>query len=100
MDNIASGGQDLSRRTDNAAASLQQTSASIEEITSNVQHTAFSAKEANKLSQSASAVANQGGDVVSSVVVTMEEITSASEKDAAGPAHASRLLGLVTLSSA
>ncbi|MFP3441623.1 methyl-accepting chemotaxis protein, partial [Pantoea sp. SIMBA_133] len=74
------GGQDLSRRTDNAAASLQQTSASIEEITSTVQHTAASAKEANKLSQTASEVANEGGKVVANVVTTMEDITHASDK--------------------
>tara|TARA_R110002012_G_scaffold20535_6_gene72753 strand:+ start:4825 stop:6684 length:1860 start_codon:yes stop_codon:yes gene_type:complete len=77
---IAMGGQDLSRRTDNAAASLQQTSASIEEITSTVQHTAASAKEANKLSQTASQVANEGGQVVANVVTTMEDITHASDK--------------------
>ena len=77
---IAMGGQDLSRRTDNAAASLQQTSASIEEITSTVQHTAASAKEANKLSQTASEVANEGGKVVANVVTTMEDITRASDK--------------------
>lgn len=77
---IAMGGQDLSRRTDNAAASLQQTSASIEEITSTVQHTAASAKEANKLSQTASEVANEGGKVMANVVTTMEDITHASDK--------------------
>ncbi|RUR54410.1 methyl-accepting chemotaxis protein [Vreelandella populi] len=77
---IAMGGQDLSRRTDNAAASLQQTSASIEEITSTVQHTAASAQEANKLSQTASEVANEGGRVVANVVTTMEDITRASDK--------------------
>ncbi|MDQ7731820.1 methyl-accepting chemotaxis protein [Halomonas sp. SpR1] len=77
---IAMGGQDLSRRTDNAAASLQQTSASIEEITSTVEHTAASAKEANKLSQTASEVAREGGQVVANVVTTMEDITRASDK--------------------
>ncbi|WP_417420483.1 methyl-accepting chemotaxis protein [Halomonas sp.] len=77
---IAMGGQDLSRRTDNAAASLQQTSASIEEITSTVQHTAASAQEANKLSQTASEVANEGGKMVANVVTTMEDITHASDK--------------------
>tara|TARA_R110002020_G_scaffold300845_1_gene516348 strand:- start:207 stop:2036 length:1830 start_codon:yes stop_codon:yes gene_type:complete len=77
---ISMGGQDLSRRTDNAASSLQQTSASIEEITSTVQHTAASAQEANKLSQTASEVANEGGKVVANVVTTMEDITQASDK--------------------
>ena len=77
---IAMGGQDLSRRTDNTASSLQQTSASIEQITSTVQHTAASAKEANKLSHAATEVAKEGGQVVSNVVTTMEDIADASNK--------------------
>ncbi|MGV2931832.1 methyl-accepting chemotaxis protein [Vreelandella venusta] len=77
---IAMGGQDLSRRTDNAAASLQQTSASIEEITSTVQHTAASAQQANQLSHVASDVAKEGGQVVANVVTTMEDISQASNK--------------------
>lgn len=77
---IALGGQDLSRRTDNAASSLQQTSASVEQITSTVEHTAASAQEANKLSQTASKVAKEGGQVVANVVTTMEDISQASHK--------------------
>ncbi|WP_434983660.1 methyl-accepting chemotaxis protein [Vreelandella zhaodongensis] len=77
---IAMGGQDLSRRTDNAASSLQQTSASVEQITSTVQHTAASAQEANQLSHAASNVAKEGGQVVSNVVTTMEDISQASNK--------------------
>lgn len=77
---IAMGGQDLSRRTDNAASSLQQTSASVEQITSTVAHTAASAQEANQLSHAASEVAKNGGQVVSNVVTTMEDISQASNK--------------------
>ncbi|MGR2739258.1 methyl-accepting chemotaxis protein [Billgrantia sp. Q4P2] len=77
---IASGGQDLSRRTETAAASLQQTSASMEEITSTVEHTAESAREANGLSQTASEVAARGGEVVSRVVETMDGISDASRQ--------------------
>ncbi|MYL23528.1 HAMP domain-containing protein [Halomonas alkaliantarctica] len=77
---IAHGGQDLSRRTDNTASSLQQTSASMEEITSTVEHTATSAREANKLSQDASNVAERGGQAVSQVIATMEEIADSSSK--------------------
>ncbi|UYG02084.1 methyl-accepting chemotaxis protein [Halomonas sp. LR3S48] len=77
---IATGGQDLSRRTENAASSLQQSSASIEEITSTVEHTADSARHASELSQSASEVATRGGEVVGQVVTTMEEITASSER--------------------
>ncbi|MBW6391410.1 methyl-accepting chemotaxis protein [Billgrantia antri] len=77
---IATGGQDLSRRTENAASSLQQSSASIEQITSTVEHTADSARHASDLSQSASEVATRGGEVVGQVVTTMAEITASSER--------------------
>ncbi|MBR2512853.1 MAG: HAMP domain-containing protein [Halomonas sp.] len=77
---IALGGQDLSRRTENAASSLQETSASVEQITSTVEHTAASAQEANKLSHTASKVAKEGGQVVANVVTTMEDISQSSNK--------------------
>ncbi|MCL7928662.1 methyl-accepting chemotaxis protein [Halomonas llamarensis] len=77
---IANGGQDLSRRTENTASSLQQTSASMEEITSTVEHTSSSAQEANQLSQAASDVAGRGGEAVSQVTSTMEDIAESSGK--------------------
>ncbi|MDR5899262.1 methyl-accepting chemotaxis protein [Halomonas vilamensis] len=77
---IAHGGHDLSRRTDNTASSLQQTSASMEEITSTVEHTASSAREANTLSQGASDVAERGGQAVSQVIATMDDIAESSGK--------------------
>lgn len=77
---IANGGQDLSRRTETAAASLQQTSASMEEITSTVEHTAESSRQADDLSQSASSVAARGGEVVSRVVTTMDEINDSARR--------------------
>ncbi|AVI62044.1 methyl-accepting chemotaxis protein [Halomonas sp. GFAJ-1] len=77
---IALGGQDLSRRTENAASNLQETSASVEQITSTVEHTAASAQEANKLSHTASKVAKEGGQVVANVVTTMEDISQSSNK--------------------
>lgn len=77
---ITSGGQDLSQRTETAASSLQQTSASMEEITSTVEHTAESSRQADSLSQSASSVATRGGEVVSQVVSTMEDITASSRQ--------------------
>ncbi|GAA0560580.1 methyl-accepting chemotaxis protein [Halomonas salifodinae] len=77
---IASGGQDLSRRTDSAASSLQQTSASMEEITGTVAQTADSAQEANQLALSASQVAARGGEVVGEVVTTMDAIGDSSRQ--------------------
>ncbi|WP_431024854.1 methyl-accepting chemotaxis protein [Halomonas sp. H5] len=77
---IASGGQDLSRRTDSAASSLQQTSASMEEITGTVAQTADSAQQANQLALSASQVAARGGEVVGEVVTTMDAIGDSSRQ--------------------
>ncbi|MFG6176442.1 methyl-accepting chemotaxis protein [Halomonas sp. THAF12] len=77
---IAQGGQDLSRRTENAASSLQQTSASMEEITSTVEHTADSSRQANGLAESASEVARRGGEAVGQVVKTMDGITESSRQ--------------------
>ncbi|QJQ99856.1 methyl-accepting chemotaxis protein [Halomonas sp. PGE1] len=77
---ITTGGQDLSRRTESAASSLQQSSASIEEITSTVAQTADAAREASRLSQAAAEQAGQGGEVVSQVVATMDEISASSAR--------------------
>ncbi|MDI5922784.1 methyl-accepting chemotaxis protein [Halomonas sp. LR5S13] len=75
---ITHGNQDLSRRTESAAASLQESSASIEQLSSTVGHTADSVREANGLSQSATEVAGKSGEEMQQVVSTMEEIRDAS----------------------
>ncbi|SFT55643.1 methyl-accepting chemotaxis protein [Halomonas saccharevitans] len=77
---IAQGGQDLSRRTENAASSLQQTSASMEEITSTVEHTAESSRQANGLAETAAGTAKRGGEAVEQVVTTMQGITDSSRE--------------------
>ncbi|HSH48184.1 MAG TPA: methyl-accepting chemotaxis protein [Halomonas sp.] len=77
---IALGGQDLSSRTETAASNLQETSASMEQLTSTVEHTAASSRQANQLSESASEVATRGGQVVSQVVQTMDDIESSSRQ--------------------
>ncbi|MFY7855947.1 MAG: methyl-accepting chemotaxis protein [Rubrivivax sp.] len=77
---IATGNLDLSGRTEQQASSLQQTAASMEQLTGTVRQSADSARQANQLAQGASAAAARGGEVVSQVVTTMEEIQSASRK--------------------
>jgi methyl-accepting chemotaxis protein len=77
---IARGNTDLSQRTEQAASSLQTTASSIEELTSTVRQTADSARTANQLASSASTVAQRGGEVVSQVVTTMNEINASSKK--------------------
>ncbi|MFB9124443.1 methyl-accepting chemotaxis protein [Paraburkholderia dipogonis] len=77
---IASGNHDLSRRTEMAAANLQQTAASMEEITSTVTQAANAARQANETVAMASNSAQRGSSVVSNVVSTMNEIEGASSK--------------------
>jgi len=77
---IASGNNDLSRRTEQQAANLEETAASMEEMTTTVRTNAEHARKANQLTLSAADVAKQGGNVVGQVVTTMSEIEAASKK--------------------
>ena len=77
---ISTGNQDLSNRTEQQASQLQQTAASVEELTATVQRNAESAREASTLAGQASGVAAQGGELVGSVVRTMDEIEDGSRQ--------------------
>jgi methyl-accepting chemotaxis protein len=77
---IATGNLDLSNRTEQQAASLQQTSGSMAELTQIVKQNADNARQANQLAASASDVAVAGGVVVSKVVATMGSIDASSRK--------------------
>jgi methyl-accepting chemotaxis protein len=77
---VASGNADLSQRTEQAASNLQQTASSMEQLTGTVRQSADSAKQASQLAASAATVAQRGGQVVSQVVSTMDEINASSKK--------------------
>ncbi|MFY9477209.1 MAG: methyl-accepting chemotaxis protein [Aquabacterium sp.] len=77
---IASGNSDLSIRTEQQAASLQQTSGAVTELTRIVRQNADNASQANHLASEASTIATQGGEVVSRVVDTMGSIDASSRK--------------------
>ena len=77
---IASGNSDLSIRTEQQAASLQQTSGAVTELTRIVRQNADNASQANSLASEASTIATQGGEVVSRVVDTMGSIDASSRK--------------------
>ncbi|MFT7722334.1 MAG: methyl-accepting chemotaxis protein [Roseateles sp.] len=77
---IALGNQDLSARTEQTASSLEQTSSATEQLTDTVRLNAERAAQANQLVVAASAVAQRGGDVVSRVVTTMQDISSSSTR--------------------
>lgn len=77
---VAEGSTLLSSHTDQQAASLEETSAATEELNSTVHQNAANAREAEEMAGQADAVARRGGDAVSSVVSTMNEISEASQK--------------------
>ena len=77
---IAQGNADLSRRTEEQAASLEKTAASMEELSATVKQNADNAKQANQLASAASNVAVKGGNVVSEVVATMSAINTSAKK--------------------
>ncbi|OOX24885.1 chemotaxis protein [Xanthomonas campestris pv. azadirachtae] len=77
---IATGNGDLSRRTEQQAAALEETAASMEELTATVKQNADNADQANRLVLDAAGVAAKGGDVVNRVVTTMADIDASSKK--------------------
>ena len=77
---VASGNLDLSQRTEQAASSLQATASSMGQLTATVRQSADAASQANQLAASAATVAQRGGEVVSQVVSTMDEINASSRK--------------------
>ncbi|MFL6696213.1 MAG: methyl-accepting chemotaxis protein [Vitreoscilla sp.] len=77
---IAVGNNSLASRTEQTASSLQQAAATMEQLTQTVRQTSQSASEANQLASSAAQGATSGGEVVSRVVTTMDEINASSRK--------------------
>ena len=77
---VASGNLDLSNRTEQTASNLQQAASSMSELTGAVGQSAESANTAKKLAGTAAGTAGRGGEVVSRVVSTMDDINTASKK--------------------
>ncbi len=77
---IAQGNSDLAARTESQASALEETAAAMEQLNATVRQNADSALQANQLSEDASTVAVQGGQVVAQVVDTMRDINASSHK--------------------
>jgi len=77
---IAAGNTDLSQRTEEQAATLEQTASSMSELTDMVRRNAERAHTANGLAAGASGIAERGGIVVGEVVHTMDAISASSRK--------------------
>ncbi len=77
---IAEGSTDLSQRTEEQAANLEETAASMEQLTAAVQQNADTARQASQLAGGARQAASLGGEKVSQVVTTMQDIAASSRK--------------------
>lgn len=77
---ITAGNTDLSSRTEQQAAALEETAASMEQLTATVKQNAENAHHASELATDASGKARQGGDIVSDVIGTMNNISGSSKK--------------------
>ena len=77
---VEKGNADLSSRTEEQAANLQQTAATMDEITASVTHGAENAQQATNVAREASAAAAKGGEAISRVNHTMTEITATSRR--------------------
>ena len=77
---IATAANDLSRRTEQQAATLEVTAAALDEITSTVQKTAGSLNQARDIVATARSDAEQGGNVVRRAIDAMERIERSSNE--------------------
>ncbi|WP_410836656.1 methyl-accepting chemotaxis protein [Paraburkholderia sp. SIMBA_030] len=77
---ISAGNLDLSQRTEEQAASLEQTASSMEELTSTVRQNADNAKQANQVVTSTALLTEQGNQATQEVVQTIRGLSDASTK--------------------
>jgi methyl-accepting chemotaxis protein len=77
---IALGNLNLSTRAVFRASSLEHTASSMQELAATVNLTADSAQAANRLAETASTVAQQGGSMVGLLMNTMESVKGSSRR--------------------
>ncbi|MEY4754809.1 MAG: hypothetical protein RJA44_2484 [Pseudomonadota bacterium] len=77
---IASGSADLCQRTEEQAGNLEQIAASMEQLAASVQQNAETLRQAKQLSINGIDEAQRGGSAVGQMVVTMGDISTASNK--------------------
>jgi methyl-accepting chemotaxis protein len=77
---ISAGTGDLSQRTEGQAATLEETAATVEELTTTVANNADKAEQAHRLMDHTAAAAREAELAVSTVVETMERISTSSRR--------------------
>jgi len=77
---IASGNDNLSQRAEQQAASLEQTAASMEQLATTVKDNAGNTQRAHQVVNSASQLAQKGGEIVKSAIIAMQDINDSSNE--------------------
>ncbi len=77
---ISAATQELSERTESQAATLEQSSAALDVLTAGLQVAAEGARETSEISNQARYKAEQGSEIVSRAVDSMERLVGASEQ--------------------
>ncbi|WP_320188407.1 methyl-accepting chemotaxis protein (plasmid) [Agrobacterium rosae] len=77
---ISQSADDLSRRTEQQAASLEETAAALDQITVNVAHSSKRADEARSIAIEANQSATHSGQVVANAVTAMQKIEASSNE--------------------
>jgi aerotaxis receptor len=77
---IAVGNTDLSARTDSQAAALEETAASMEQLAATVQKNAEHTHQGTDVADGAMSTAKKGGDIMTRVVSTINDISESSAK--------------------
>jgi methyl-accepting chemotaxis protein len=77
---LAAGYRELSDRTEQQAANLEQTAASVEELSSTVQDNAQTAAQANAQAASVRDAANQGAAIMAEAIASVEAIQSSAKR--------------------
>jgi len=77
---IAAGNIDLGHRTERTSSSLQETASSLQQLSAAVDENVRISEEAASRSADAATAARQGGDLMTQVVSTMEDISQAGKR--------------------
>jgi len=77
---LASGNQDLSNRTEQQATALEETSSAIEEMNSSIKSNADNTRTADQLSSDALEKTEDGSKAVGTMIVSMNEISTSSNR--------------------
>ncbi|WP_419909603.1 methyl-accepting chemotaxis protein [Hoeflea sp.] len=77
---ISQAADDLSRRTEQQAASLEETAAALDEITTTVRNSATAAEEAGQMVDDAKDGARKSGTIVKDAITAMQRIEQSSDK--------------------